>query len=111
MLPVQFVLNGEVLPNNSAISLQQLGEDDASLSATTTYEGCCRDQRIGEFFYQNGQQVGIRSDGDPFYRNRGSKEVRLHYRGGAAESLLGEFSCKILDGCGDPTFLYININN
>lgn len=112
LLPVHFVLGDEVLANNSAISLQQLGEGAASLAATTTYEGCCRRQRIGEFFYQNDQLVGLRNAAEPFYRNRGEQEVRLHYRGGAVdESLLGEFSCKILDGCGDSTFLYIHINN
>lgn len=112
--PVQFMLKGEPLLNNSQVLVQDIGVDGDALVAVTDFENCCRIQRVGEFYYPNGDIVGRNLDNQPFYRNRGTQELRLHRRNlqvldEATLSLLGRFRCDILDGCGDPTDLYINI--
>ena len=111
--PVHFVLNGEVLLNNSQIQVQDLGINEDALMAFTEFEDCCRNNRLGEFYYPNGDLVGRNLDNQPFYRNRGTQVVRLHRRSpelnDASLSLLGRFRCKIPDGCGESTDLFINI--
>lgn len=113
MIPVHFELKGVPISNNSIIRVQDLGRDEDALLGITPHADCCRTLRAGEFRYQNGDLVGRDSDNQPFYRNRGTNEVRLHRRNsvvdGEAASLLGRFSCELPDGCGDPAVLYITI--
>lgn len=111
------MFKGELLLNNSQIQVQDLGENEDALLAVTEFEDCCRTERIGEFFYPNGERVGVNANGQPFYRNRGTQLLRLNRRNGdpvlaidqETASLLGRFSCEILDGCGENAYLYIDI--
>ena len=113
MLPVQFELKGQLFANNSQVLVQDIGSGDDALMAVTSFEECCRTQRVGEFYYPDGSQVGRNADSQPFYRNRETQLIRLHRRNSdideATRSLLGQFRSEILDGCGEITNMYINI--
>ena len=69
-----------VLPNNSAVPLLDVGEDENALLCKTGREECCgtSPNRFWEFYYPNRIQVPISKQQHGFYRNRGQKIIRLN---------------------------------
>lgn len=105
-----FILNGKKYLNNSEVKLQDVGAGDHALRCHTTSSNCCRDERIGEFYYpgNTGTAVGINSNGEPFYRNRRDSEILLNRRP-QSTSPLGRFRCEIVDGCDENVSIYITL--
>ena len=103
-----FVLNGKTYQSNSQVRLQDIGQGNQALHCRTTSPNCCRNERIGDFYYPNNSTVGINADREAFYRNRGASEVLLHRRQASTDPL-GEFRCDILDGCDEKISLYITL--
>ena len=109
-IDVSFVLNGEILANNSVVDLDNIGEDGNALLCKTDLVNCCatRPDRFGEFYYPNGSQVPINIRGEGFYRNRGNQVIRLNRREGV-KSPTGMFRCEIPDGRRVVQNMYITL--
>ena len=107
---VYFELNGNVYLNNSAISLQEVGEGNNALICKTNKQDCCGTppNRFGEFYYPSGDVVPIRNRQDKFYRQRGNSEIYLNRRADTF-SPTGTYSCVIPDAAGTIQALYIDL--
>ena len=105
-----FELDGNVYLNNSAISLQEIGEGERALICKTNKQDCCGTppNRFGEFHYPNGDQVPIRNRQDKLYRQRGDREIYLNRRVDTT-SPSGTYSCVIPDVAGTIQTLYIDL--
>ena len=105
------MLKGERHENNSVIPLEELGHDNDALLAITGNQGCCRDRRIGEFFYPDGSLVPINNAGQALYRNRDNQLIRLHLRDQASSvsTPRGKYHCELPDDCGEMVSLYVNL--
>ena len=89
----------------------EFGEGDNALLCKTNMESCCRNpNRLGQFYYPNGDQVPIKIQGEGFCRNRGIKMIRLHRRE-SINSPTGTFRCEIPDASGEMKSIYITLNN
>ena len=107
-LNVYFILKGSIYLNNSAIFVEEIGDEDDALICRTNDKDCCGSppNRAGEFLYPNGDLVPIRSLAEDFYRNRGESEIRLNWIAGSTATL-GRFSCAIPDATGIIQVAYI----
>jgi hypothetical protein len=107
---VYFELNGKAYPNNSVISLLEVGENQNALLCKTDLVTCCGTppNRFGEFYYPNGEAVPVRSAEHGFYRDRGAQVVRLNRREGVT-SPTGKFHCAVPDTNGTMQKLFINL--
>ena len=108
-LPVlYFQLSGNVYLNNSAVSLQEVGEGENALICKTDKQDCCGTppNRFGEFYYPSGDMVPIRNRLDKFYRQRGDGEIYLNRRVDTT-SPTGTYSCVIPDAARIIQTLYI----
>ncbi len=87
--------------NNSRVSLSSIGENEGALFFPTENENCCQTQRIGECYYPDGTQVGVRAGLDQMYRNRGSQLVRLNKKtsasAGGRSAPTGLYCCTVPD--------------
>ena len=104
------MLDGRTYPNNSVFLMTDVGADDSALLCVTDRVNCC-DQlpnRMGEWFYPNGEPVPNLATGENFYRNRGSQVVRLNRRNSAL-SPTGKYRCVVLDASGTSQTLIANI--
>lgn len=95
-------LKGVVIPNNSYVDVDDIGEGNDALlchtNKTDCWDGMGGEQREGEWYFPNGTQLSVeRNDSlqNPFYRNGGHS--------------VGEFQCKIPDSSGDNQTLSVNI--
>ena len=63
----------------------------------------------GEWYFPNGNSVEIRGTryGDIFYRNRGTRLVRLNRVGNPPER--GRFRCEVPNAAGVMVTMYVNI--
>ena len=105
---VYFTLAGQFFPNNSVLSLSEVGEGGGALLCKTNLMNCCGTvpNCFGQFYYPNGVMVPINSRANGFYRNRGDQIVRLNHREGIT-SPKGTFHCEIPDADGIMQNLYI----
>ena len=107
-----FVLNGVSYPNSSTILRTDIGEGDAALQCTTDSTTCCTningEMRAGEFYFPDGIRVPTYHFPTPtYYRNRGSRFIRLNRRTNG--TITGLFHCEISDASGTMVNLFINI--
>ena len=107
---VYFELNGTIYLNNSAIALRDVGEDDNALACVTDNQECCGTppNRMGEYYYPNGDEVPIHIRADNFYRRRGNRKIYLNRLSGIT-SPNGTYSCVIPDATGSFKTLYIDL--
>ena len=110
--PVYFELNGKVYPNNSVISLTEVGKSEHALLCKTDLTTCCATppNRFGDFYYPNGDTVSVKRLEHGFYRDRGFQEVRLNRREGVG-SPSGRFHCAVPDASGTIQNLFIHLLN
>ena len=94
-------LNGQPIANNSIVLLRNIGEGDAALLCTTDRTACCGTipNRAGQWYYPYGMMVPTYAVGQPYYRNRGDKLIRLNRRPnmGLSEMYSGIYCCQIPD--------------
>ena len=109
---VYFELNGIAYPNNSVISLSEVGENEHALLCKTDLVPCCGTlpNRFGEFYYPNGDTVSVKGLGHGFYRDRGAQMVCLNRREGVT-SPTGKFRCAIPDASGTMRYLFVHLLN
>ena len=110
---VGLLLNGVLYGNNSIVTLDEIGEDSASLFCLTSKSDCCRSSDtpegvgdVGDWFYPNGIMVGTSTFGN-IYRNRGPSVVRLQRRNNAQTT--GVFRCEVPDASGTNQQLYVGV--
>ena len=103
--------------NNSNIHITEIGEGDCgALLCYTDLIECCRDSdtpvgvgALGHWHYPNGSAVGMMSDRQDFYVDRGPSVVRLNRRDNAI-STTGQFCCEILDATSTNIRICVNID-
>ena len=95
------------------MTLDEIGEDSASLFCLTNKTDCCRASDtpqgvggIGEWFFPNGSSVNNEASGDDIYRGRGPSFVRLQRRNNA--QTIGVFHCEVPDASGTK-HLYVGV--
>ena len=96
---VGIFLNGSWLANNSIVTFGDIGEDNCALLCYTNLSQCCNISnsgfRVGEWYFPNKTTVKTKGeDNKDFYRNRGTRVVRLNRRNNAMTPT-GIFCCVI----------------
>ena len=98
--------------NNSNIRITDVGVGECgALLCFTDLVQCCNDSdtpigvgALGQWLYPNGSAVGVKSDGQDFYIDRGPSVVRLNRKNNVTRTS-GQFCCAI----PDATFTNITI--
>ena len=99
-------------PNNSVVSLTDIGEGYNALHCLTDFTTCCRandtgTEGMGKWILSNGSALLGSSTG--FYRRRGPSAVLLNRRTGTVDPT-GLFTCQVLDGSRIERTLYIGVD-
>ena len=108
-----FAVHGKKVNNNSYIFLTDIAEGDSrALHCFTDDIHCCHDGDTsatqGQWLYPNGSLVGMNSDGQDYYINRGPSVVHLNRRNNAATTS-GYFCCEVPDATSVNTRICLNI--
>ena len=104
-------LNGICIANYGYVDVNDIGEgDDNALLCYTDNTDCCRSYLAGEWYYPSGMKVETdgRSEGAEFYRNRGTRVVRLNYRQGSFTER-GLFKCEVPDASNTTQHIHVYI--
>ena len=120
---VYLSLKGTVYPNNSVISITEIGETDIEstsppqnsnngLQCITDRMPCCRfgDAQAGEWFFPDGTVVPM--SGPPFYRNRGHDDGTVNLNRANTNVMMptGLFCCVVPDATGANQTLCADIS-
>ena len=113
---VGFFLRGVLYPNNSVVSLTDIGEGYNALHCLTNLTTCCRGAdggSVGEWFLpgQTSPVVSViapNAGTESFTRNRGPSAVLLNHRTNAVGPT-GLYTCQVPDGSGTIRTLYIGV--
>ena len=109
---VGFFLRGVLYPNNSVVSLTDIGEGYYALHCLTNLATCCRasdtgTEGMGQWVLSNGSVLLGSSTG--FYRRRGPSAVLLNRRTSVVRPT-GLFTCQVPDGSSTNRTLYIGVD-
>ena len=90
---------GVTYPNNTAINIADVGEEDSeAVLCRTDLTSCCAytptQPGQGHWVYPNGTTVGNRPSGEDFFRSRGTMSVRLHKMSHVTKPT-GKFCCEV----------------
>ena len=118
-------LKGRIIPNNTILDINEVGEGDQALFCLTNLTACCRRPdtinmtgAIGNWLYSNGENipnlntVQQGTDLGLFYDNRGMSAVRLNRLGTGVRPLeVGEglLQCFIPDDSGELQDLFVGV--
>ena len=109
---VWFSLNGTTYQNNSLVTLEDIGEKNASLLCMTKLTACCSKSYtsgnpsvLGNWFFPNKTRVYSDSK---IYRDRGHMVVRMNRREGGED---GIYYCEIPDSMEVKQTIYIGVYN
>ena len=113
---VGFFLRGVLYPNNSVVSLTDIGEGYNALHCLTNLTTCCRGRdggSAGEWFLpgQTSPVVGVNAPNagtESFTRSRGPSAVLLNRRTSTGPT--GLYTCQVPDGSGTNRTLYIGVD-
>ena len=110
---VWFSLNDTTYQNNSLVTLEDIGEDNASLLCMTHLTTCCRRRDssgfvLGNWRFPNKTDVRSSSKMWDFYRDRGQMVIRMKRRRGGVE---GIYHCEIPDTMNVTQTIYIGVYN
>ena len=104
-----FLFDGQVYPNNSVITLTDIGNMSSRLAllCLTDNVQCCNssDPFSGEWYLPSGRQIPT-SD-TPFSSMRGYSVVSLYHN--AATSPTGVFRCEVSDASGTSQSIYVGL--
>ena len=92
------------------MDIDDIGIMENALLCHTNKTDCCDNPhtRAGEWYYPNGEKVGIQSRQEEFYRNRGMQLIRLNRRKQISEQR-GRFRCEIPDAKNNSQSVYAYI--
>ena len=105
---MKFSLNGTTYPNNSLVTLEDIGEIDNALLCMTNLSACCRapyGSAQGNWFLPNTTRVPSKNIWD-FYRTRGQMVVYMRRIGGGEN---GIYRCEIHDSMNVKQNIYIGV--
>ena len=108
---VGLLFRGNIVQNNSVVTIEEIGENENALICRTTLRPCCNTlpNRYGEWYYPNGTIVPTSGAGYDYYRSRGDDgTVRLNRRNSAA-SPSAVFYCQLPDSNGNTQTLYVGL--
>jgi len=110
---VWFSLNNTTYQNNSLVTLEDIGEDNASLLCLTHLSACClppytgiNSSVSGKWFFPNKSQVPSYNFSSDLYRDRGQMVVRMNRRRGGEN---GIYRCWIPDTMNLTQNIYIGV--
>ena len=112
---VEFSLNGTTYPNNSLVTLEDIGEGDSVLLCMTNLVACCRSPHgpiSGNWYFPNTTRVPSYMDHINkhltwnIYRTRGQMVVYMHRRRGGEK---GIYRCEIHDSMDVNQNIYIGV--
>ena len=111
---IGLTLNNVQYPNNSVVTITDIGTGSAALNCTTTYSPCCFSNPPTHWYYPNGSRVS-NTYTLPYYRTRGDSlltpgrvgAVFLHRN--PEGTTTGIFCCDILDASGNLQSIYVGI--
>ena len=101
LVPVQLVFRGVSYPNNSVLSLNDIGEfsTGSAILCTTNRSPCCSSSdstmRFGQWYYPDGSMVP--NSGQDFNRSRRDNQTIYLNRRNNAQSPTGSFCCELPD--------------
>ena len=107
---IGFFLNGRVLPNNSILAPDDIGESSGALYCLTDRTQCCSTEAGGELGVwrsPDGSDVSGSTTAD-VYLVRGFSSLLLNRRSSAVGPT-GVYTCLIRDAVNDPRTLYIGL--
>ena len=107
-----FVLGGITYPNNTAVILEHIGEENKnSLLCTSAYTLCCRTNKQGRLYYPNGEPVLPLSQASrqSLYLTHNNGSISLKRQPGETLPPLGKYRCEIPDARGTLQNLFITI--
>ena len=112
-VPVELVFRGVSYPNNSVLSLDNIGEfsTGSAILCTTNRNPCCSTppNRVGEWYYPNGSLVPNKAADEDFYRGRSNAQsISLNHRN-YAQSPSGTFFCELPDNGGVNHRLFVTL--
>ena len=105
---MKFSLNGTTYPNNSLVTLEDIGEEDSALLCMTNLSACCRSpygSASGNWFLPNTTRVPSKNIWD-IYRTRGQMVVYMRRIGGGEN---GIYRCEIHDSMNVKQNIYIGV--
>ena len=109
---VWFSLNGTTYQNNSLVTLEDIGEKNASLFCMTNLTACCQQSQtgsvLGNWLFPNKTRVPSSGEKWDFYRARGQSVVRMNRKGSGME---GIYHCEIPDSMNVTQTMYIGVYN
>ena len=101
LVPLQLIFQGVSYPNNSLLSLNDIGNNStgSAILCTTNKSPCCSTSpnRVGEWYYPDGSVVPNNVAGEVFYRGRGDDQTIRLSRRNNAQSPTGSFCCELPD--------------
>ena len=108
---VGFYLNGVSYPNNSVISLTDIGEGSGALYCLTNSTSCCQsaDTSLGHWVLSNGY-VPDASNSSGFYIERGPSVVLLNRKANEMGPI-GVYTCQVPDASGINRTMYIGVDS
>ena len=114
-LGVYLSLKEVVYPNNSFITIMEIGNDyrqpmNNALQCVTDLMPCCYLTQIGEWYFPNGTRVPLLGEATDFYRTRGSGTVNLERLNANITQPTGLYCCRFPDAIGAYQTLCINIS-
>ena len=107
------MFGGITYPNNTAVILEHIGEEDKnSFICTTSHSSCCQTGVQGNFYYPNGEPILSLSEASSprrLYQTRNHGSISLKQKPGEAFPPLGRYRCEIPDGRGTLQNLFFTI--
>ena len=109
---IGLTLNNVQYPNNSVVTITDIGTGSAALFCTTTYIPCCLSTDGSHWYFPYRNQIQNTTT-LPYYTSRTDARssppgtVRLNRNPGATTT--GIFYCEILDASGDLQSIYVGI--
>ena len=113
---IWLIFKGQVLSNNSLVTLDDVGKEEESLQCWTDRQDCCHGDytaggAIGNWYFPSGSKVkfGISYKLDltkPLYRDRRHQVVLLHRKKGGED---GVYYCEIPDQQGNMHSVYMGM--
>ena len=107
------MFGGIIYPNNTAVILEHIGEEDKNSFICTTSRGsCCQAGVQGNFYYPNGEPVLSLSEASSprhLYQTRNHGSISLKQKPGEVFPPLGRYRCEIPDGRGTLQNLFFTI--
>ena len=114
LVPLQLKFQGVSYPNNSVLSLNDIGDisTGSAIFCTTNRSPCCSHPvRVGQWYYPDGSMVPNNVAGKDFYRGRGDDQTIHLSRRNNTQTPTGSFCCELPDNSDVNHTLCVHLGN